>query len=72
MERIVDGTTYLAEIFLDKPETEILTQCSNCDWVGTADETQPIKACALTPGDPSPIGRCPVCESLAYIAEGDD
>lgn len=41
--------------------------CSNCDWKGAASETQDIGDCALTPGDASPVGRCPECDCLAYL-----
>lgn len=43
--------------------------CSNCSWTGSAQLTNDIGACALTPGDPSPVGRCPECDCLAYIAK---
>lgn len=41
--------------------------CSDCEWAGAADLTVEIGTCALTPGDPSPVGRCPQCDSLAYL-----
>lgn len=41
--------------------------CSDCGWTGTADATTDVQDCALTPGDPSPVGRCPECDSLAYL-----
>jgi len=41
--------------------------CDNCGWTGTADATAEIEDCALTPGDPSPVGRCPECDWLAYV-----
>lgn len=43
--------------------------CSNCNWAGPAQDAQEIGSCALTPGDPSPVGRCPECDCLAYIAK---
>jgi hypothetical protein len=41
--------------------------CSDCDWDGTVDQVDDIKHATLTPGDASPVGRCPKCESLAYV-----
>jgi len=43
------------------------SHCSNCDWKGNASETGNIGSCCLMPGEPSPVGRCPSCDSLAYI-----
>lgn len=43
------------------------SRCSNCDWKGKASETGNIGSCCLMPGDPSPVGRCPSCDSLAYV-----
>ena len=41
--------------------------CSACNWRGLACDLLPPDGAILTPGDPSPAGRCPVCESLAYL-----
>ena len=41
--------------------------CEACGWTGTADAVDEIEDCALTPGDPSPVGRCPECDWLAYV-----
>jgi len=30
-----------------------------------------IRDCVLTPGDPSPAGRCPDCEALAYLDDSE-
>jgi hypothetical protein len=43
------------------------SHCGNCDWKGRASETGNIGKCCLTPGDTSPVGRCPICGSLAYV-----
>lgn len=43
-------------------------ECS-CGWHGTAETVADIERCALTAGDPSPIGRCPDCDGLVYLAE---
>jgi len=46
-----------------------LIECNDCAWNGRAEDALPIVSCVLTPGDPSPAGRCPMCESLAYIVK---
>lgn len=46
---------------------EAACTCDNCGWTGTADKTVDVQSCALTPGDASPVGRCPECDGLAYL-----
>lgn len=41
-------------------------RCDKCGWRGAAAALGDIGSCKLTPGDPSPAGRCPECASLAY------
>ena len=41
--------------------------CEGCDWTGPAGSTTDIESCALTPGDSSPVGRCPECDTLCYL-----
>jgi hypothetical protein len=60
--------TYRAEIDVDD---ESPASC-DCGWHGPAARLLPIDDCALTPGDPSPAGRCPDCDSLAYLVRYDD
>lgn len=43
-----------------------------CGWHGTAQWLDEIEDCSLTPGDPSPAGRCPRCGSLAYLDRPKD
>ncbi len=57
---------YSVEIEL---EEDAPCSCGMCPWVGPASELAEIKGCSLTPGDPSPAGRCPACDSLAYVAD---
>lgn len=38
-----------------------------CGWTGKASQAADIGECALTAGDPSPVGRCPVCDDLTYV-----
>jgi len=56
--------TYQAEIEIDE---QLPCTCGSCDWVGTVGQTKHIEGCALTPGDESPVGRCPTCDALTYI-----
>ena len=48
------------------PLGEIQCKCARCTWRGFTSAVKEIKACELTPGDVSPIGRCPNCFELAY------
>lgn len=41
--------------------------CDNCTWQGPANKTVEVKDCALSPGDPSPVGRCPECSGMTYL-----
>lgn len=41
-------------------------ECDNCSWQGDVDQAHPITIAHLTPGDPSPAGRCPECSMLVY------
>lgn len=43
-----------------------------CGWSGSSGDLKDIKDCALDPGDPSPAGRCPECDSLAYLDRPKD
>jgi hypothetical protein len=38
-----------------------------CGWKGPAEALLEIEECILNAGDPSPAGRCPECEALAYV-----
>lgn len=42
-------------------------RCGDCDWKGEAQALRPIGDCGLNPGDASPAGRCPECDTLAYL-----
>lgn len=42
-------------------------ECGDCGWKGPAEALREIEECILTAGDPSPAGRCPECEALAYV-----
>lgn len=41
--------------------------CEDCGWEGAAGDVEDIGKCALTPGDPSPVGRCPECGTICYV-----
>lgn len=60
---------YRAEV--EEPDPGTPAKCGGCDWIGTAFDTTDIEECTLTPGDPSPVGRCPdpECGALAYIVK---
>jgi hypothetical protein len=47
------------------------TPVTGCGCVGlTIKDMEPIGECWLTPGDPSPVGRCPECGGLVYLIDG--
>jgi hypothetical protein len=52
---------------VDGVEDDAPCSCSDCDWQGPASATRNVEDCVLTPGDPSPVGRCPECDTLAYV-----
>jgi len=62
----MENHSYKAGIEIE-PETPC--QCGGCDWAGPQSELEDIGDALLTPGDPSPAGRCPIedCQSLAYV-----
>ena len=64
------GLAYYA--IIDEPEPNSLWSCSNCGQTSTYEELDDIEECILTPGDPSPAGRCPNedCGALCYEAGG--
>lgn len=62
------GETYVATIDFGTDPAKIEVGCENCEWKGTADQLVAIGDCSLTPGHPSPAGRCPVCDQLAYVS----
>jgi len=59
---------YTAEIDLEEGAACV---CGSCDWVGVMEDLVEIRDCVLTPGDPSPAGRCPDCEALAYLDDSE-
>lgn len=61
--------TYNAEIDI---QDDAAVSCGSCSWKAKARELVPIDGCALTPGDPSPAGRCPECDALAYVDLPED
>lgn len=65
-------TRYQAEIDYSQNPRAIKCQCSNCTWSGFASKLREIGDCSLTPGDASPAGRCPECDSLAYVERGTE
>lgn len=61
--------TYTATV--DAPPGATPCACGDCDWSGPFSALAAIGDCALTPGDPSPAGRCPACGTLAYVISCD-
>lgn len=68
----LEGTTYTAEIAFDADPVTMPATCGDCSWRGEALECSEIEDCSLTPGDPSPCGRCPECNSIAYLDRPKD
>jgi hypothetical protein len=59
--------TYTA--LVDGVDDNAPCHCDDCDWTGIASDTKDIEDCILTPGDGSPVGRCPECDTLAYVSK---
>ena len=60
------GCSYVAFIDVEPSDG---AKCSDCGWEGRAGALQEVEDCSLTPGDPSPAGRCPKCGCIAYLKE---
>lgn len=56
---------YTVEI--DAPSSYAPCECGDCGWKGPFSKLVKIEDCSLTPGDPAPAGRCPQCDTLAYV-----
>jgi NAD-dependent SIR2 family protein deacetylase len=63
--------TYIATVDFLRHRHLIACRCENCDQTYSADKLAPIVDASLTPGDPSPAGRCPECGQLAYVDAPD-
>lgn len=57
----------------DHLEPDVSCRCGGCGANWRYGELHAIGDCCLTPGDPSPAGRCPDpdCDSLAYVVNSD-
>lgn len=66
-------TTYIAPSYhaeITAPGHMRAVWCGGgCNWRGRFYQLRAIDGCALTPGDPSPAGRCPECDALAYVVQ---
>jgi len=60
---------YDYKALIDGIEDDAPCRCEDCEWVGVFTDLAPIEDCCLTPGDPSPAGRCPECDTLAYVVQ---
>lgn len=63
-------TTYTATIEGVADDTPC--QCDDCGTIGQFSELDLVEDAVLTPGHPSPAGRCPLCGSLAYVIEPEE
>lgn len=63
----LDQDNYIAKIDYGRDPQFLRTRCGACEWIGCASQLTAIEDCSLTPGDPSPAGRCPDCNTLAYV-----
>lgn len=63
----MSGQPYRA--LIDDTDAEVFCACDDCSWKGQYSELHEIEECILTPGDPSPAGRCPRCDTLAYVVK---
>ena len=64
-----EGEAYTAEI--DPCDPDMLCDGCGCD-PRPFKELIPIEHAVLTPGDPSPAGRCPECDGLVYPMEPEE
>jgi hypothetical protein len=63
----VSGPPYDYKVLIAPPDAAAPCECHDCGWYGAFADLAEIESCSLTPGDPSPAGRCPRCDTLAYI-----
>lgn len=54
---------------MDDIDDTLAVTCDSCDWRGIVANVADIGDCMLTPGHPSPCGRCPSCDALVYLEE---
>ena len=54
-------------ITIERPEEGTPCKCGGCEWSGPAAHLNEIGDVYITAGDPTPAGRCPECDSLAYV-----
>lgn len=66
-----DGNYAAIIEFMEAPDKTPCTCGGGCNWNGMVSELAAIEECVLTPGHASPAGRCPDCDSLAYVVEDD-
>lgn len=65
-----NGYIYKATVEFSGDPARINVSCNGgCKWKGVASELDEIGDAILTPGDPSPAGRCPICGTLAYATK---
>jgi hypothetical protein len=52
---------------IETPVRETRCLCSGCGWIDRHDALHFVEVCRLAPNQPSPAGRCPKCNALAYV-----
>jgi hypothetical protein len=62
-----DNDNYVVVIALPADADAAPIHCEDCKWNGRVNDVGRVEDCSLTPGDASPVGRCPKCETLVYL-----
>jgi len=59
--------------YIEEPDNNTPVGGCGCDLDGTQlfIDAESIGTCWLTPGDPSPAGRCTGCGSLVYVEDSE-
>ncbi len=63
----------MSEFYMTGEEDDRQARCDNCDWKGLARDTRAISDLheRIEPGGEVPVGECPECRALAYLANDD-
>lgn len=56
----------------DHPDKHCSVTGCGCGWKGNVALMNPVTDGALTAGDASPAGRCPLCDELVYLNRPQD
>lgn len=66
----MSGESYIVDSFYVEDDQPAV--CSDCGWAGLSQELNEIGNVCLDAGDPSPAGRCPDCDCIAYLDRAVD